>query len=78
MHTASNCKTAAARLLVAVLAVALVFTMMPLTGGGFVRAAENDLQTQTPVLAVTGQGLIGGTAYTADNVSLEKSYSMIP
>lgn len=76
MHTASNCKTAAARLLVAVLAVALVFTMMPLTGGGFVRAAENDLQTQTPVLAVTGQGLIGGTAYTADNVSLEKSYSM--
>lgn len=76
MHTVKQAKTAASRLLVAVLAVALVFTMMPLSGGGVARAAENSLTVQTPAVVVTGQGLLGGADYTADNVSLEKSYSL--
>lgn len=76
MHTASACKTAAARLLVAILAVALVFTMMPLGSRNISYAASGGFDVQgSPAVVVTGTGLIGG-AYSADTVSKEKSYSL--
>lgn len=64
-----------ARILIALLAVALVFTMMPLSKG-VSYAATGGLTTQTPEVVVTGQGLIGGAEYTADTVKKEKSFTM--
>lgn len=64
------------RALVALLSVALIFTMMPLTGSGSHAAAASALQIQSPAVVVTGQGLLGGAEYTKDNVGLERSWSL--
>ncbi|MBQ6496333.1 MAG: hypothetical protein IJI74_04090 [Firmicutes bacterium] len=65
------------RFLVALLSVALVFTMMPLNGMGVSYAEpEDSLSIQTPALVVTGTGVLGGSAYSASNVSKECSYSL--
>ena len=63
------------KILMAMLSVALVFTMMPLTGGAASHAAEGGLQTQTPAVVVSGQGLTGA-AYTKDTVKKEVSYTL--
>ena len=55
MLTATQAKTCASRLLVAILAVALVFTMMPLSGRSISHAAGGSLDVKTPVMVVTCQ-----------------------
>lgn len=63
------------RLIVMVLALAMTLTMIPMLGSPVY--ADSGLQTQTPVLVVTGSGLIGNDGvYGSDNVSLEKSYTL--
>ncbi|MBQ9014662.1 MAG: hypothetical protein IJ109_00950 [Firmicutes bacterium] len=76
MQTASTGRIVASRLLVAILAVALVFTMMPLGSRSITYAAEGGFTVQTPALVITGQGMLGGEAYSAANVSQERSYSL--
>ena len=76
MQRASTSRLVASRLLVAILAVALVFTMMPLGSRSLSYAADGGLTVQTPAMVVTGQGMLGGADYSKDNVSLERSYSL--
>ena len=62
------------------LALALVFTLVvtmcpSLAGTNNVYADTNTLTTEQPEIIVTGTGVIGGSAYTADNVGLEKAYT---
>lgn len=77
MRIATARGTAASRLLVFILAVALVFTMMPLGSRSFSHAASGGFVAEgIPVLAVSGQGLLGGNGYTADTVSAERSYTL--
>ena len=75
MQVEQGMRRTAVRALVALLSVALVFTMMPLTGGAASHAAEGGLQTQTPAVVVSGQGLTGA-AYTKDTVKKEVSYTL--
>ena len=75
MLSGKRWKVAASRLLVAVLAVTMVFTMMPEAGGYYAYAETGSLETMTPEVVVSGTAVIGGSAYTADNVSLERSYT---
>lgn len=75
MLSGKRWKVAASRLLVAVLAVTMVFTMMPAAGGYYAYAETGSLETMTPEVVVSGTAVIGGSAYTADNVSLERSYT---
>ncbi len=75
MQRLTGMRKKAARALVAVLSVALVFTMMPLTGGSAVHAAGEGFETSSPAVVVTGQGLTGA-AYSQDTVSKEVSYSL--
>ena len=75
MQVEQGMRRTAVRALVALLSVALVFTMMPLTGGAASHAAEGGLQTQTPAVVVSGQGLTGA-AYTKDTVKNEVSYTL--
>lgn len=64
-------------MLTALLAVAMTFTMMPLSGGQSYAETGSALVTQTPALAVTGKGLIGdGGVYSSSNVSNERSYTL--
>lgn len=63
------------RLLVAVLAVAMLITMMPAVPGSYAYAESGSLDIKTPEVVVTGSNIIGGTAYTKDNVGLERSYT---
>ena len=67
-------RPAAVRALIALLSVALVFTMMPLSSG-VAHAASGSLVSKTPAVVVTGQGLTGA-AYTKANVSNEVSYTL--
>ena len=62
------------------LALALVFTLVvtmcpSLAGVNNVYADTNTLTIEKPEIIVTGSGVVGGSAYTADNVSLEKAYT---
>lgn len=76
MRAKGMCRTIAARALVIMLSVALVFTMMPLSGGMQAHATD-ELTIKSPALVVTGKGLIGNSGvYDAGNVSMEKSYTM--
>ncbi|MDD6190108.1 MAG: hypothetical protein PUB75_00760, partial [Firmicutes bacterium] len=76
MRVEGLCRTIASRTLVVLLTVALVFTMMPLNRG-FQAHATDELTVKSPALVVTGKGLIGNEGvYGADNVSMEKSYTM--
>lgn len=63
------------RLLVAILAVALVFTLTPLSDKSISYATDSGLEVQTPVMVVTGQELLG-SGYSASTVSNERSYSL--
>ncbi len=61
-------------------ALALVFTLVvtmcpALAGVNNAYAATSTLTTEQPEILVTGSGVIGGSAYTADNVGLEKAYT---
>ena len=76
MHSKKKGRTLVSRVLVAMLAIALVFTMMPLNSGSMSYAEGEGLEVQTPVLVVTGQGQIGGAEYSSLNVSAERSYSL--
>lgn len=75
MLSGKRWKVIVSRLLVSVLAVAMVITMMPAAPGGYAYAESGSLVTRTPELVVTGSNIIGGDAYTADNVGLERSYT---
>ena len=75
MQSGKRWKVIASRLLVTVLAVTMVFTMMPSAGGGYTYAASESLQTMTPEVLVSGSAVIGGSDYTAENVGLERSYT---
>ena len=62
------------------LALALVFTLVvtmcpSLAGVNNAYAGTSTLTTEQPEILVTGTGVIGGSAYTADNVGLEKAYT---
>lgn len=76
-----NCKSVKARigykLLAVFVSVAVIISMMPAAGfsGSNVYGAEGSLKIETPELVVTGTDVIGGKAYTADNINLEKSYT---
>lgn len=72
MYEKTGNKTAV-RLLIALLAVAMVFTMMPLTMGQ--SHAATGMETKTPALVVTGSGLVG-EAYTEESVQKEKAYTL--
>ena len=77
MQTMTSKRRGISRALVALLSVALVFTMMPLSGGSAYKAhAASAMEVKDAAVVVTGQGLLGGAEYTADNVGLEKSYSL--
>ena len=65
----------ASRLLVAVLALTMVFTMMPSAGGSYAYAESGSLETMTPEVLVSGSAVIGGSSYTSDNVGYERSFS---
>ncbi len=75
MQTATRRKPIVLRLLAVVMAIAVTFTMMPLDKSIRAYAGEG-LETQTPALLVTGQGLLSDGKYSADNVSKEKSYTL--
>lgn len=75
MLSGKRWKVTASRLLVAVLAVTMVFTMMPTAGGYYAYAESGSLETMTPEVVVSGSAVIGGSAYTAENVGLERSYT---
>lgn len=76
MSKASKGKSIMAKFLGFFLAIAMVFTMMPLNANTYSYAAENEMTLQTPELVVTGSAVIGnGGVYSADNVGLEKSYT---
>lgn len=65
------------RILIALLSVALVFTMMPLGGRDVVHAqTAGDMTLQEPVLVVTGTGLLQDGAYSAAGATAERSYSL--
>ena len=63
--------------LAAILSVALIFTMMPLSGRSISHAASGStMQVQEPAVVVTGQGLIGGAEYSEDTIGKERSWSL--
>ncbi|MBQ3369440.1 MAG: hypothetical protein IJG48_00320 [Mogibacterium sp.] len=77
MKAGGRLNKAASKVLIALLAVTMVFTMMPLAGSPVYAEGGSALSIQTPALVVTGQGLIGdGGVYSASNVSKEKSYTV--
>ncbi|MBQ3292269.1 MAG: hypothetical protein IJH43_07830 [Mogibacterium sp.] len=77
MQAGLKWKTAASRLLVALIAVAMIFTMTPTLGMTAYAEDGAGSETQTPVLVVTGQGVLGnGGVYSAENVSRERSYTL--
>lgn len=57
------------------LVLTLVVTMCPSMAGMNVYAETNALVTEQPEIVVTGSGVIGSSAYSADNVGLEKAYT---
>ena len=63
------------RVLAMVLAVTLVVTMCPFPKGINAYAETNSLVTEQPEIVVTGSDVIGSSAYSADNVGLEKAYT---
>lgn len=66
------------RWLSVLLAITLVITMSPAlqqTAYAGTKAAVSSLKTETPEILVSGDGVIGGNAYTKDNISLEKAYT---
>ena len=76
MQVKERLKTVVTRAFVVMLAITLVFTMMPLNRGSQAHATD-ELAVKSPALVVTGTGLIGNAGvYDADNVSMEKSYTM--
>jgi len=77
MKAGGRLRKAAAKVLVALLAVTMVFTMMPLAGSQAYAESGSVLSTQTPALVVTGKGLIGNEGvYSSSNVSSEVSYTL--
>ena len=75
MQAKKSKRSLAAKALVFLMAIAMVFTMMPLDTSSRAYAAS-ELQTKTPTLVVTGQELLTNGAYSAANVGKEKSYTM--
>lgn len=66
------------RWLSVLLAITLVITMSPAlqqTAYAGTKAAVSSLKTETPEILVSGDSIIGGSAYTKDNISLEKAYT---
>ena len=61
--------------LAVVLAVTLVVTMCPFPKGINAYAETNSLVTEQPEIVVTGSDVIGSSAYSADNIGLEKAYT---
>jgi hypothetical protein len=60
-----------------VLALALMASVVPLYPGMNAIAADAFAgNTVQPILVVSGQGIIAGGTYTADNISNERSYTM--
>lgn len=62
-----------------VLTVAMVVTMSPIIPGTNMNAfAADELSGNTvqPIVVVSGEGVLGGTAYSASNVSNERSYTL--
>ena len=60
-----------------VLTVAMVVTMSPIIPGTNMNAfAADELSGNTvkPIVVVSGEGVLGGTAYSASNVSNERLY----
>lgn len=64
------------RALALLLTFALVVTGCFGTMGPAVAQAASTLVTETPLVSVTGQGVIAGGTYTVDNVGMEKSYTL--
>ena len=58
------------KMLSIILCVIMTASVLPFT------AAAEEAATEQPVLVVTGQGLIEDGVYTADNVSLEKAFTL--
>lgn len=62
-----------------VLTVAMIVTMSPIIPGTNMNAfAADELSGSTvqPIVVVSGEGVLGGSAYTADNVGYERSYTL--
>jgi len=64
------------RALALLLTFALVVTGCFGTMGPMVAQAASTLVTETPLVSVTGQGVIAGGTYTTANVGMEKSYTL--
>lgn len=65
--------------LVTMLVLALLVTMVPgapLVSWEAYGADELTSVVETPVVAVTGQGILGGASYSKDNVGNERSYTL--
>jgi len=65
--------------LVVMLVMALLVTMVPVApvmSWQAYGADELTSITETPVVAVTGQGILGGASYSKDNVGNERSYTL--
>lgn len=63
----------------AMLVMALLITMVPMAPGSNWQAYGADelsAKVETPVLVVTGEGILGGDSYTPANVGNEKSYTL--
>lgn len=78
MNRTANRQTIAAvsrKALCALLALLMVFGTLAVMAPT-ARAAGDSLKTETPAVVVTGTAIIGGSKYTADNVSLERSYTL--
>ena len=54
----------------------LIFVLSLFPGSVLGADGMGDLTPEQPVLVITGQGIIDGGVYTADNVSNEKSYTL--
>lgn len=63
---------------IAALIAVLIVSMVPLfpNAQSKVFAQDSKLTTETPIVLVTGTGVIGGNAYTKANMGLEKSYTL--
>lgn len=67
------------RSLAVVLAVVMVLAMGPvLPGSGWQARAADELTGNTvqPAVVISGQGVLGGSAYSENNVGYEKSYTL--
>lgn len=62
-----------------VLTVAMIVTMSPIIPGTDMNAfAADELSgsTEQPIVVVSGEGVLGGSVYSADNVGYERSYTL--